>query len=289
MKIKNEIKSKIKKEVLSGLKRMNCQKDFNIYLKNDIIDTGVKMNAGLQKIDIPKKTAFVLIDEAPTLNWAHPCEHILCDSETGEIYNRIKASFPPSEFMRNPESFEDIHTPVKRKNVLKDRKLSTSPIPAITNALNNARGDRYAILFSGESDNRHVNDMEFLYRTLIDIYGFDANKITVLNHDGTLNYNGGPKPVNNWPGDNTAYQMPVDDEGTGVALENALDDLKTELKKDDFLFIHSNNHGYGPPDPLYPISGLCAYKNIGWVEYSSTAFGNKLAELPEFAVLMVMM
>jgi hypothetical protein len=289
MKIKNEIKSKIKNEVLSGLRRMNCQKAFNIYLKNDIIDTGVKMNAGLQEIDIPKKTAFVLIDEAPTLNWAHPCEHILCDSETGEIYNRIKACFPPAEFIRNPENFEDIHTPVKRENVLKGRKLSTSPIPAITNALNNARGDRYAIFFSGESNNRHVNDMEFLYRTLIDIYGFDANKITVLNHDGTLNYNGGPKPVNNWPGDNTAYQMPVDDEGTGVALENAIDDLKTKLKKDDFLFIHTNNHGYGPPSPLYPISGLCAYNNIEWDEYSSTDFGNKLAELPGFAVLMVMM
>jgi hypothetical protein len=289
MKLKVNIREKIKGDVLKNITKMNIKKEYNLHLKDDELEKGVKLKAGMREVDLPRKTAVVLVDKNPIMNWGHPCEHLLFDSETGELYNRIEADFPPDDFITNPENFEGFLTPVKRDNILAGKKLVIAPVPAITNALVNARGERYAILFSGLSDNRHVNDMEFLYRTLIDIYGFSAANITVLNHNGTLTYNGDPKPVTTWPGDDTAYRMPVDDTGTGGALEDALDDLAARLEKDDFLFIHTNNHGYGPPDPLYPVSGLCCYGVPNWVQYSSTDFGNKLAELPEFAVLMVMM
>ena len=37
------------------------------------------------------------------------------------------------------------------------------------------------------SNKRHINDCEFLYRTLVDRYAFNKNNIQVLSYDGTLN------------------------------------------------------------------------------------------------------
>ena len=75
--------------------------------------------------------------------------------------------------------------------------------------------------------NRHVNDLEFLYRTLVHLYRVPAANITVLNYDGTLDYNDAswqqvPPPVGNWPGDNTPYQMKINGPGTKEALIAAI-------------------------------------------------------------------
>jgi hypothetical protein len=46
-------------------------------------------------------------------------------------------------------------------------------------------------------------DLEFLYRVLVNDYGWDEDKIYVLNYDGSIDYSGWPHPVGNWPGDGT--------------------------------------------------------------------------------------
>ena len=103
------------------------------------------------------------------------------------------------------------------------------------------RGTRYAILYSGMSNKRHLNDMEFLYRTLIDVYGFDASHIQVLTYDGSLNTQDGVQT--RWPGDGTAYRIQVNGQGNRAAFEGAVDSLKAKLKSDDTILIHCNNHG----------------------------------------------
>jgi hypothetical protein len=145
------------------------------------------------------------------------------------------------------------------------------------------RGRRYAILFAGMSNNRHTNDLEFLYRTLRSVYGVPAANIYVLNHDGTLNYDGGPKPVSKWPGDNSNYQMPVHGQGSKADLLGALDDLKKRLQPDDSLLIHTNNHG----GHTGVESDLCCFPN--WGSLGVKEFTDKLAELPPYRCLMVMM
>jgi hypothetical protein len=135
------------------------------------------------------------------------------------------------------------------------------------------------------SNNRHTNDLEFLYRTLINIYGYSAPNITVLNYNGTLDYDLGPHPVVNWPGDHTAYTMPVNGPGTRQALLDAMDALKARLQPDDSLLIHTNNHGGGQPD--LPESVIYCYP--AWDTLNVTDFTNKLAELPQYNCLMVMM
>jgi hypothetical protein len=118
---------------------------------------------------------------------------------------------------------------------------------------------------------------------LRNVYGFPAQNITVLNYDGTLNYSGNPQPAVHWPGNNTNYTMPVNGPGTKAKLLAAIDALKTKLKPNDLLFIHTNNHG----GHNGVESDLCCYPN--WDSLGVTEFTNKLGELPKYNCLMVMM
>jgi hypothetical protein len=157
-------------------------------------------------------------------------------------------------------------------------------------------GERYAILFSGHSNRRHLNDMEFLYRTLVDRYSFDPANIYAMNYDGSLNTYDGVQTI--WPGDGTAYRIQVTGAGDQASFEAAIDDLKGKLKSRDTLLIHCNNHG----DSDTPDGGitwipntafLCTYSPTAWhkwgPEYYHYDFSNKLGELPRFRQLIVML
>ncbi|MFX0064403.1 MAG: C13 family peptidase [Candidatus Hermodarchaeota archaeon] len=289
MVLSKEIEDKIKKDALARItKRDKPSEDVNLYLFTDEITVDQKIIAGSKAMSIPRKTALVFADMAPRCNWGHPCQHMLYDAETGEMYKKEDTNFPPKSFFTNAEKYKAIHIPVKRIDVVKKRKSKVQPVKR---KLIKSKGNRYAILFSGMSDNRHVNDIEFLYRTLIDVYGFKTSKIYVLNFDGTINYSSwGPHPVENWPGDNTPYRMKVNDKGTKIALEKVLDKLATILKEEDELLIHMNNHGSGPP--YDPESNLCCYpeNEEDWYDaYNASEFGEKLKTLPKFTELIVVM
>jgi hypothetical protein len=119
---------------------------------------------------------------------------------------------------------------------------------------------RYAILFSGMSFRRHVNGLEFCYRTLVDHLGFATDNISVLNYDGSLRAFGDPEggPDGVWPGDGTPYRMVVNAEGSRAAFQDALRALGEKLTTGDQLFInttgHGGHHGHGRgPDLItYP-------------------------------------
>ena len=285
MKLNKDVSEKIKTDITKIITE-EIEEDLqtiNLYLYRDEILSEEKINIGLEKEVIAKdKTGMVFADLAPEYNWAHPCKYFLYSIDTNKVIDKFDAEFPPTDFYSKYDNYEPFHQPIKLNNIIADRKSKAKNIPFLSNIFSNAPGDRYAILFSGMSNNRHTNDLEFLYRTLIDLYEFDPNNIYVLNHDGTINYDGSPKPIGNWPGDNTPYRMPVSDQGSKVAFENVFNILKTKLKKDDLLFIHANNHG-GYSNQSY----LCCYPN--WGRYYSSDFANKLSSLPQITSLIVMM
>jgi len=285
MKIKKDLREKVKKSAIKQVRKLNTRgkDDINLYMNTIELPKDHILNAGRIKHKVKRKSVFVLADLAPKLNWSHPCKHMLFDAETGELYDEVQANLPPAEFYIKRNEFDGIHTPVKLPIIAKERALLKGKIPGLTNALVNARGNRFAILFSGMSDNRHTNDLEFIYRTLIDVYGFNAANIQVLNYDGTLNYSGAPNPIGNWPGDNTAYRMPIDARGGDNELRDAIRSLNTQIKDGDFLFIHTNNHGGHDGTQ----SDLCCYPN--WDSWTASEYGTELAALPAYDVLMVMM
>ena len=249
----------------------------NLAVATAPVGKGTRLLAYRQAIPIEQDSIVVFADEMPGANWSHPCRYILCDARSGEPYTEIAARFPLE--MRTPRiALHTFHEPiVLRPGLLWPMK----PRPGCFKRV--PKGRRYAILFSGASNARHVNDMEFLYRTLRDHYGMPDSDIICLNHDGTLNYNGNPKPIVAWPGDGTAYRMPIKGKGTKADLDAALDDIAARIKAEDSLLIHTNNHGgWGGWGKSY----LCVQSGA---DYYAADFAAKLKTLPKFRCLVVMM
>jgi len=282
MKVQSKILKKVQKNAFDRLSWAKAR-DTNLYVDSNLLRRGATINASHQKIRVQRDSVMVFADDAPLYNWGHPCRYLLYDGKSGELYSKTNAEFPPN-LVEPKVTMKAFHQPVAAVREMRYHVAKRHDWATLAGAKLKfyVRGKRFAVLFSGASNNRHTNDLEFLYRALIDVYGFDTNNIYVLNYDGGINYSGSPKPVGNWPGDDTAYRMPVHAAGTKAELENVFDDLKTRLGSDDLLFIHTNNHGghNGTESYLSTYSGS---------SYNASDFGAKLSELPSFTKLMVMM
>jgi hypothetical protein len=211
---------------------------------------------------------------------------LLYEDNNGKFIEQVHARFPPVADVRHPRNLKAFHQPVAFVETEWFRpRWSVWRCPVIRRL-----GPRYAILFSGMTNKRHLNDMEFLYRTLIDVYSFDPWHIYALNYDNSLNTQDGVQT--HWPGDGTAYRIKITGHGDQAGFEAAIDDLKGKLKQDDVLLIHCNNHGDSdtPDGGITWVPGtsfLCTYPN--WGTYHNADFSNKLAQLPKFRHLIVMM
>ncbi len=248
----------------------------NLYLDQRVYQRGEKLGPEFQKIVVDKPSLLVFADDHPLANFGHDCRYLLYDSETGDLPREVPARFPPY-LAKPPASLVAFHQPVRvqpNPDIFRVRPILRCPILI-------PDGDRYAILYSGMSNNRHLNDLEFCYRMLIDRYGFNPKHIYVLNYDGTINTQEGPPAV--WPGDGTAYRIKVTGQGNRAAFQAAFTDLKGKMKSHDLLFIHTNNHG----DASGGQSFLCAYPN--WGEYWANDFCTDLKTLPKYRSLIVMM
>jgi hypothetical protein len=146
---------------------------------------------------------------------------------------------------------------------------------------------RYAILFSGMSFRRHVNGLEFCYRTLVDRHGFATDNIHVLNYDASLRAYGDSEdaPCEAWPGDGTPYRMVVNAEGSRAAFQNALRVIGEKLTPDDQLFINTTGHGGHHGDGRGP--DLITYPHCA--RYKRRDFCADLAVLPPHRSLVVLM
>jgi hypothetical protein len=259
----------------------NLHVDMHIYEKGEVI------GPEFQKILAPQSSVLVFADDEPQANFGHTCRYLLYENGTGKFLQEAPARFPPVKDAKQAKTLKPFHEPVRlieNPNLFKPfRPIWRCPIIV-------PEGTRYAILFSGMSNKRHLNDMEFLYRTLIDVYAFDPAHIYALSYDGTLNTQDGVQV--HWPGDGTAYRINITGEGNQAGFEAAVDDLITKMHRLDTLLIHCNNHG----DSDTPDGGitwvpntafLCTYPN--WGRYYHNDFSHKLAELPRFRQLIVML
>ena len=145
---------------------------------------------------------------------------------------------------------------------------------------------RYAILFSGMSFRRHVNGLEFCYRTLVDL-GFATDNIHILNYDASLRAFGDSEhtPCEAWPGDNTAYRMVVSAAGSRAAFQLALRAIREKLTRDDQVFINTTGHGGHHGDGRGP--DLITYPH--GERYKRRDFCADLATLPPHRSLVVLM
>jgi hypothetical protein len=250
----------------------------NLYLDARIFESGERIGPRREETVVDRPSILVFADDEPFANFSHPCRYLLYDAKSGDLYREKPAQFPPFEKER-PRTLQVFHEPsqwIEKPNIYKVRPYFRCPILL-------PEGTRYAILYAGMSNKRHLNDMEFLYRTLVDLYAFNPAHIYALSFDGTLNTQDGVQT--HWPGDNSAYRIHITGSGTRADLEAAIDDLKGKIKSQDVLLIHTNNHGGWDGAP--GTANLCTYPS--WDGYYANDFAAKLAELPHFRKLIVMM
>lgn len=248
----------------------------NLHIDTRIHEAGEQLGPAFQNIKVEHPSVLVFADHAPLANFGHPCQYLLYDPEKGALRNDIPARFPPYQ-SKPPATLTLFHEPVLLKpslEIFRVPPILRCPIPI-------PDGNRFAILYSGMSNMRHLNDLEFCYRMLIDRYGFDANNIYSLNYDGTLDTQDGMATL--WPGDNTKYRIKITGQGNRAAFQAALNAIKPKLKPHDLLFIHTNNHG----DNFGSGSFLCAYPS--WGTYTATDFCADIGALPKFRSLLAMM
>lgn len=301
MELNPTIRARIEADAQNRARAQNRDTVTNAFLHREVLASGQQLNAAALRVSLARDTVLVFVDLAPTCNWAHPCEYHLYDANTGDLYQTVEASLPPAQLATNPQATTTLRAPVQPIDREKLRARRRARPPVAMNAMSSAPGERYAILYSGISQNRHYNDLEFLYRTLIDDYGFAAANIRVCNHEGKQKYflNGPHGPIttthtitvtDQLPGTTTAYRMPVHHAGTRTGFKAALNDIAAMIRPEDFLFIHTNNHGGGPCDP--GITDYCVFEYdaaINWNPYYVNDFVTDLNTLPACEVLMVMM
>lgn len=248
----------------------------NLHLDHKVYEAGEQLGPAFQNLKVQRPSVLVFADDAPLANFGHPCRYLLYDPAKGDLLSEIPARFPPY-LAKPPETLVTFHQPVQvnpNPEIFRVWPILRCPIPI-------PDGNRFAILYSGMSNMRHLNDLEFCYRMLVDRYAFDHSHIYALNYDGTLNTQDGMAGL--WPGDNTAYRINITGQGNRAGFQAALNAIKPRLKARDLLFIHTNNHG----DNFGAGSFLCAYPS--WGTYTATDFCTDLGGLPKYRSLIVMM
>ncbi|MFY9803721.1 MAG: hypothetical protein WA211_17555 [Candidatus Acidiferrales bacterium] len=259
----------------------------NLYIDKRVYKAGETLGTSLQQITVEVPSILVFADDEPLANFGHPCRYILYHAENGSLLSEIPARFPPSSG-KSGRKLDVFHEPAKFLPV--GPRL---PLPIAWHCpILLPKGNRYAILAAGCTQARHLNDLEFAYRTLVDKYGFHPQNIYVLNYDGARqvwDY----LPAD-WPGDNTPYTIQVTAACSRAAFQQAYATLAKKLQPDDLLFIHTNNHGDGMPQPSFMCLPTAPFSpNSGifpdWDPYYAADFASDLAALPKYRALMVMM
>jgi hypothetical protein len=229
----------------------------NLYLETVPYMKGSVIGPEFQKIRARQRSILVFADDDPMANFGHPCRYRFYDERTHAFLYEVAAEFPP--YLQSlPQTYKVFHEPVRPLRSTVRTPLEITP-PTQAPGPAPAPRERYAILFSGSSDRRHLNDLEYCYRMLTERYGFNPANICVLNRDNTRKIRDGSVAMN-WPeesGPIDAYKIavppfpaslqpppplprfPANRNGFKLACQL----IGPKLQPQDLVFIHTNGHG----------------------------------------------
>ncbi|MEJ0038768.1 MAG: hypothetical protein WDO68_22280 [Gammaproteobacteria bacterium] len=216
----------------------------NLYLDRNIVPKGARLGPSFESYVVDRDSVLVFADHAPRANFAHSCSYWLYDASTGEPLRRIAARFPPHP-LEGIHLMELFHQPVRPMPRLQPR-IATGAGKQRTMMESAGAGRRYAILFAGDANPHHLNDMELSLRTLMDTFHFARTDIFILFHDGTDSgspYRDPDGKLRKWPGSTTEpdFRLKPDKKGSIKDLRIILGGLT--LGTDDLLFMQVEGHG----------------------------------------------
>jgi hypothetical protein len=193
----------------------------------------------------PASGWFVFVDPHPSANWEHPCWYFFVDAMSGAV-QRFDAMTPP---LLQPELTEITHgrdnpPPGVSEAALSQfsERLSQLPKPA------QSRGQAWAFIISGGANqsNNHIrywNDCAFIYRTLVQYYGYADDHIRVCISDGTN------PAVDRSDGTNSPADLDGDGDpdieypATLQYVGQVFGELAATLTASDQIFIFTTDHG----------------------------------------------
>jgi uncharacterized membrane protein len=138
---------------------------------------------------------------------------------------------------------------VGAQTYLPERRLQ--PLPVLPpEAPADGLVERYAVMINGGHETRFWEDVTFMYSTLTGDYGLPAERILLLNDDGT-------DPYGNNPGDM------IDSAAVPANIKAAFDELSFTMDGDDELFVWVTDHGQGYNGPQLQSYGfLGSYASV---------------------------
>ncbi len=228
----------------------------------------------------PAEGFFLFIDLHPRANWEHDCRYVFVDAATGAV-EEYKAMVPPAWQLEMIELTNGRDNPTPEENARLhewfDRRMAEVKKPEPVGS--DGRGQAYAFIISGGASqgNNHIrywNDSSFIYKTLVNYYGYPDENIYVCISDGT-----NPAPDRS---DGTNSPPDLDGDGdddiqypaTYQYIEQVFNELATILSPSDQLFIYTTDHGGQE-------SGWDAYLNLwNWEELRDDQLADLVDMMP---------
>ena len=183
---------------------------------------------------VSKPSWFFFVDEQPGANWEHKASYILVDQASGEV-KRIPAMSPPLEALDlkplNKNASTEM-TLMKASTRLTLAKLKIKPFQL-------PKRDKYAVLIcggwnSGSNYARYWNDLQFIFKTLKQKYGYTDSEIIVLYANGTHSPNG------DFDGNGSDD---IDYAATKANLTTVFNTVAKNISSSGKFFFYATNHG----------------------------------------------
>jgi hypothetical protein len=211
-------------------------------------------------------------DDNPGANWSHAARVAFVDAVTGDC-QLISVQWPP---VAGSDNFSlDYDIVAKNVVIAPDPKgLYTTPLSSQIARNSSMKSgltatyssSKYAVLICGGYDagnlhERYYSDIQEMYTTLRNTYGYPAANIYVLCADGDADGNGMISF------DGVEYSMDLDGNGTidcntaasKANITSTFSTLNTKMTSSDFLFVFTTDHGSNiasPPASIYDEGSL---------------------------------
>jgi len=262
-----------------------------VYADPAPVPAGTTIPAMYGSVVLPETEGWLFfIDDAPMAGWAHPCRYVHVDT-TGTVTVK-KANGPPralQEWTMVAGSVSEARPAAGTARIVSRGIGGILPPSTDTN-------HSYAVLISGGANlynnwERYYGDVSFMYRTLVNEYGYQDDHIYVLMADGAdpgldqHTYDNGyisSDPDLDGDGD--------DDVGYAATKENitaVFNTLQTTLGVGDQVFVFTTDHG-GPEDE--PQQGTNVVLNLwDWTDIKDDEFAAEVDRVPSTVPVMITM
>lgn len=223
-----------------------------VYGLNRVLAKNKKIPGWHDSVTVPHDGYLFFIDLKPLANWGHECIWVFVSTD-GKVTNINKRTPPRDKYMTPMKELTDSKlypktTYKKVRKAIAERQRKLFGADKIRFKKNAITGDRYALLISGGAStwNNHIRywgDIAFIYRALVNYYGYDPSEIVVCMSDGddpAVDRSDGTSSPTDLDGDGVSDYS---NDALRATVLAELQHLVDNVGPDDQVFIFITDHG----------------------------------------------